>query len=63
MPHRNGRFRAPMNDNTYREIWCRLLKGDLGQDIAADFGINPGRVSEVKNGVRGSHVTGVKRTG
>jgi hypothetical protein len=50
-----------MNDNTYRLIWSRLLTGDLGQDIAADLGINPGRVSEVKTGKRGSNVTGVRR--
>mgnify|MGYP001191707019 CR=1 FL=1 len=59
MANRNGRYRAPMNDNTYRLIWSRLLLGDLGQDIAADLGINPGRVSEVKTGKRGSNVTGV----
>ena len=61
MEYRNGRDRAPMNDDTYRLIWKRLLKGDLGQDIAADLGINPGRVSEVKTGQRGSHITGIKR--
>ena len=49
-----------MNDNTYRIIWQRLLIGDLGQDIAADLGINPGRVSEVRTGKRGSHITGVR---
>ena len=53
-------YRAPMNDDTYRLIWSRLLKGDYGQDIAADLGINPGRVSEVKTGKRGSNVTGVR---
>lgn len=50
-----------MNDNTYRLIWSRLLLGELGQDIAADLGINGGRVSEVKTGKRGSNVTGVCR--
>ena len=60
MALRNGRYRAPMNDDTYRLIWKRLLKGDLGQDIAADLGVNPGRVSEVKTGKRGSNVTGVR---
>lgn len=61
MAYRSGRERAPMNDDTYRIIWNRLLKGDLGQDIAADLGINPGRVSELKTGLRGSHITGVTR--
>ena len=60
MTLRNGRPRAPMNDQTYTIVWQRLLKGDLGQDIAADLGINPGRVSEIKNGHRGSHITGVR---
>lgn len=60
MANRNRRYRAPMNDNTYALIWSRLLKGDLGQDIAADLGINPGRVSEIRTGKRGSNVTGVR---
>ena len=61
MAYRKGRERAPMSDETYRYIWNRLQAGDLQQDIAADLGINIGRVSEVKNGHRGAHVTGVKR--
>lgn len=61
MAYRNGRERAPMTDETYRYIWERLQKGDLAQDIAADLNINIGRVSEVKTGRRGSHITGVKR--
>ena len=60
MANRNGRYRAPMNDTTYALIWSRLLMGELGQDIAADLGINPGRVSEVRTGKRGSNVTGVR---
>jgi len=61
MAYRNGRERAPMTDDTYRYIWKRLLKGDLGMDIAADLGVHPGRVSELKTGLRGSHITGIKR--
>lgn len=61
MAFRKGRERAPMSDETYRYIWKRLLAGDLQQDIAADLGINPGRVSEVNTGLRGSHITGIKR--
>ena len=61
MADKNERFRAELNDETIRYIWNRLLEGDLGQDIAADLGINSGRVSEIKTGLRGSHITGIKR--
>ena len=61
MTYRNGRDRAPMTDETYRYIWDRLQAGDLGMDIAADLGIHPGRVSEINTGLRGAHITGVKR--
>ena len=60
MANSNNRYRAPMNDETYKLIWSRLLNGELGQDIAADLGINSGRVSEVRTGKRGSHVTGIR---
>ncbi len=56
---RNGRFRAPMTADTVREITSRLAKGDYQHDIAADLGLNQGRVSEVKTGKRGSHPTGL----
>ncbi len=46
------RFRAKLNDKTIREIQKRLAAGDMQHDIAADFGINQGRVSEVKTGKR-----------
>lgn len=46
------RFRAKLTDETIREIRRRLAKGDLQHDIAADLGINQGRVSEVKTGKR-----------
>lgn len=48
-----------MNDETYRYMWARLQAGDLGMDIAADLGVHPGRVSELKTGKRGSNVTGI----
>lgn len=41
MANSDGRYRAPMNDDTYRTIWTRLLTGDLGQDIAADLSTQP----------------------
>ena len=48
------RKRAPMCEETYREIRQRLATGDIQHDIAADLGINQGRISEVKTGKRGS---------
>ena len=62
MAFRNGRERAPMNDETYRYIWERLNAGDLGMDIAADLGVHPGRVSELNTGKRGNHITGLPAT-
>jgi hypothetical protein len=47
------RPRAPMTDKTYREIKRRLARGEIQHDIAADLGINQGRVSEVNTGKRG----------
>lgn len=48
-----GRERAPLNEVTYRLIRERLATGELQHDIAADLGINQGRVSEVNTGKRG----------
>lgn len=47
------RHRAPMNEETYRLIRGRLANGEFQHDIAADLGINQGRVSEVNTGQRG----------
>ncbi len=47
------RLRAPMCEETYRVIRERLAKGDIQHDIAADLGINQGRVSEVNTRKRG----------
>ena len=46
------RKRAPLNDATIWKIRERLAAGDFQHDIAADLGINQGRVSEVKTGKR-----------
>lgn len=47
-----GRFRAKLTDETIREIRRRLALGQMQHDIAADLGINQGRVSEVNTGKR-----------
>ena len=46
------RFRAKLTDETVREIQRRLAIGHMQHDIAADLGLNQGRVSEVKTGKR-----------
>lgn len=46
------RERAKLDDVTIREIMRRLALGDMQHDIAADLGINQGRVSEVNTGKR-----------
>ena len=51
---KTGRSRAPLNLETYRAIKLRLAEGDLQHDIAADLGLNQGRISEVKTGKRGA---------
>ena len=47
------RNRAPMTEATYAKIRARLALGQMQHDIAADLGINQGRVSEVNTGKRG----------
>ena len=47
------RHRAPMSEETYGLIRARLALGEVQHDIAADLGINQGRVSEVNTGKRG----------
>ena len=51
-----SRKRATLNDEVVRYIWRRLRRGDFQHDIAADLGINPGRVSEINTGKRGASV-------
>lgn len=53
------RIRARLTDDIIRYIWQRLRSGDFQHDIAADLGINQGRVSEVRTGKRGGHITGL----
>lgn len=50
---KKSRSRAPMCSETYHLIRQRLAAGHYQHDIAADLGINQGRVSEVNTGKRG----------
>jgi len=59
MARKEGRRRAKLTDDTIRAIWQRIRRGDYQHDIAADHGINQGRVSEIKTGKRGGHITGL----
>jgi len=56
-PQRRPRF--PLSDEAIADIWARLRAGDYQHDIAADYGTNAGRVSEINTGRRGNHVTGL----
>ena len=58
-PQRRSRF--PLSDAAIADIWARLRAGDVQHDIAADYGTNPGRVSEINTGKRGNHVTGLPK--
>lgn len=60
MAHRNGRDRANLTDEIIRTIWIRLRSSEFQHDIAADLGVNQGRISEVKTGKRGGHITGLR---
>lgn len=59
MARKEGRNRAKLTDEVIRSIWERLRAGHFQHDIAADLGLNQGRISEVKTGKRGGHVTGL----
>jgi hypothetical protein len=59
MAGKKRRERAKLTDDIIRAIWARLRKGEYQHDIAADLGINQGRVSEVNTGKRGGHITGL----
>lgn len=60
MARKEGRSRAKLTDEVIRNIWERLRVGHFQHDIAADLGLNQGRVSEVNTGKRGNHITGLK---
>ena len=54
-----SRKRYPLSDDAIADIFRRVRAGDHQHDIASDYGINPGRVSEINTGRRGNHVTGL----
>jgi transcriptional regulator with XRE-family HTH domain len=58
MARNNRRERAKLTDEIVRKVWERLRLGHYQHDIAADLGINQGRISEIKTGKRGRSVTG-----
>ena len=41
-----------LNEHDVAEIKGMLMRGDKPQDIAFYFGVNNGRISEIKNGVK-----------
>ena len=47
-----NRVRVKLTNQTIREIKRRLALGHFQHDIAADLGINQGRISEVNTGKR-----------
>jgi len=49
-----GRRRTRLTDDVIRYILERLRLGHFQHDIAADLGINQGRISEVNTGRRGT---------
>ena len=51
-----------MTDETIRKIWEMLRMGHHQHVIAAKFGLNQGRVSEINTGKRGGHITGLSAT-
>lgn len=46
------RKRALLDDETIWDIRRRLASGEFQHDIAADLGINQGRISEINTGKR-----------
>lgn len=59
MARKDRRFRAKLTDEIIHKIWMRLRAGHHQHDIAADLGVNQGRISEVNTGKRGGHITGL----
>jgi predicted XRE-type DNA-binding protein len=56
--YRSKRKSNKLTDTLIRLIWASLQAGNLYQhQIAALYGVNQGRVSEIATGKRGNHIT------
>ncbi len=55
----NNIMATRLTDETIRKVWKMLREGRYQHDIAAEFGLNQGRVSEINTGKRGGHITGL----
>ncbi len=58
MATQTGRKRVQLSDHIICEIRERLHQGDYQHDIAADYGVNQGRISEINTGKRGFRGSG-----
>ncbi len=58
MATQTGRNRVKLSDSVVRNIMERLRRGEYQHDIAADYGINQGRISEINTGKRGFRGSG-----
>lgn len=54
---RYGRTRVRLTPAQVEIIWRRLRAGELQHDIAADLGLNQGRISEINTGKRYGDIT------
>lgn len=54
---RYGRARVRLTPAQVEIIWYRLRAGEHQHDIAADLGVNQGRISEINTGKRYAEIT------
>ena len=45
-----------LNESDIPVIWYRIRKGEYLNRIAADYDVNPGRISEIKTGKAWNHI-------
>ena len=48
---------AKLTEDIARDIWCRVMSGEKGQDLAREFSISSGTVSQIKSGQLWGHAT------
>jgi hypothetical protein len=46
----NRQASAQLSFNDAVAIWVRIIRGEFLNRIAADYDVNPGRISEIKTG-------------